>query len=138
MKQNSLLVSISLFLLTFLSISVCAQTNSVGVFEGNSDVGTNVKPGSAVYIPQTQQYVISGAGYNVWADHDEFRRRSTKVYGKTLAVSMMMRRPRRAKCREGSRGRRPRAGGTCDGSLMAIRGQSSAYDRYPAPLVHCR
>jgi TolB protein len=50
-----------------------AQQDPVGVFEGHSDIGTNVKPGSALYNPQTRQYVISGAGHNIWADHDEFQ-----------------------------------------------------------------
>src|SRR5258708_39065293 len=73
MKRNFLLATIKTLFATILSISAYSQQNPVGIFEGNSDVGTNVKTGSAVYIPQTQQYVISGAGYNVWADHDEFR-----------------------------------------------------------------
>jgi TolB protein len=60
-------------LLILFSSSANCQQNPVGIFEGHSDIGTNVKPGSAVYIPQTGQYVISGAGYNVWADHDEFQ-----------------------------------------------------------------
>lgn len=50
-----------------------AQGHAVGIFDGHQDVGANVKPGSAVFIPQTGQYVISGAGYNIWADHDEFQ-----------------------------------------------------------------
>jgi TolB protein len=61
------------FLLILSSIAVNGQQNPVGIFEGHTDVGTNVKPGSATYIPETGQYVISGAGYNVWADHDEFQ-----------------------------------------------------------------
>ncbi len=60
-------------LLILFSASANGQQNPVGIFEGHTDVGTDVKPGSAVYIPQTGQYVISGAGYNVWADHDEFQ-----------------------------------------------------------------
>jgi TolB protein len=60
-------------LLILFSISVYAQQNPLGIFEGHTDIGTNVKPGSATYIPETGQYVISGAGYNVWADHDEFQ-----------------------------------------------------------------
>jgi Tol biopolymer transport system component len=55
------------------SHSANAQDKTVGIFESHSDVGTNVKPGSAIYIPETGQYVISGAGYNVWNDHDEFQ-----------------------------------------------------------------
>lgn len=50
-----------------------AQNGGVGIFDGHGDIGTNVKPGSATYIPATQQYIVSGAGYNVWADHDEFQ-----------------------------------------------------------------
>jgi TolB protein len=61
------------FLLILSSIVVNGQLNPVGIFEGHTDIGTNVKPGSATYIPETGQYVISGAGYNVWADHDEFQ-----------------------------------------------------------------
>ena len=54
---------------------------SVGIFDGHSDVGTNVKPGSATYIPETGQYVITGAGYKVWADHDEFQYVYKKIKG---------------------------------------------------------
>ncbi len=55
--------------------------NPVGIFEDHADVGTNVKPGSATFVPQTGQYIISGAGYNVWADHDEFQFVWKKVKG---------------------------------------------------------
>jgi len=56
---------------TFLGLFASAQ-GKIGIFDGNSDIGVGVKPGSATYIPQNDQYVISGAGYNVWFDHDEF------------------------------------------------------------------
>ncbi len=49
-----------------------AFAQQVGVFEGQADIGTHVKPGSAVFIPESNQYVISGAGANIWGDHDEF------------------------------------------------------------------
>jgi TolB protein len=64
------LLAIILFM---FSVAVYGQQNPVGIFESHTDVGTNVKPGSATFIPETGQYVISGAGYNVWADHDEFQ-----------------------------------------------------------------
>lgn len=60
-------------LLILFSFVANGQQNPVGIFEGHTDIGTNVKPGSATYIPETEQYVISGAGYNIWADHDEFQ-----------------------------------------------------------------
>jgi len=45
----------------------------IGMFDNHQDIGINVKPGSATYIAETSQYVISGAGYNIWGDHDEFQ-----------------------------------------------------------------
>jgi TolB protein len=60
-------------LMMISSFSLNAQQNPIGIFDAHSDIGTDVKPGSATYIPETQQYVISGSGYNVWADHDEFQ-----------------------------------------------------------------
>jgi len=64
-----------LLLLTgLLSTNIAfAQHRSFGVFEGHGDIGKVVKPGSAVYHPRKQEYVISGAGYNIWFDHDEFQ-----------------------------------------------------------------
>ncbi len=57
-----------------------AQTK-IGIFDGHGDVGVDVKPGSATFIPETGQYVVSGAGYNVWADHDEFQYVWKKITG---------------------------------------------------------
>ena len=62
-----------LFSALFLLSNTASSQNKIGIFEWHGDIGTNVKPGSATYIPATQQYVISGAGYNVWFDHDEFQ-----------------------------------------------------------------
>ena len=53
----------------------------VGVFESHNDIGSNVKPGSATFIPETGQYILSGAGYNIWADHDEFQFAWKKMKG---------------------------------------------------------
>jgi len=64
--------AISIIILLSIAKICFSQQKSVGIFDGHGDIGTNVKPGSAVYIPETQQYVISGAGYNIWGDHDEF------------------------------------------------------------------
>ncbi len=66
--------------LTIFSNAARSQ-EAVGIFDNHSDVGTGVKPGSANFIPATGQYVISGAGYNVWADHDEFQYVYKKMKG---------------------------------------------------------
>lgn len=70
MNINTRRSSLSIACLLLFTV-VSAQ--KIGVFDGHGDVGTNVKPGSATYIPETEQYIISGAGYNVWGDHDEFQ-----------------------------------------------------------------
>jgi len=73
MKKKKFFIATIITLFTVFSNSCFSQQQSIGIFDGHGDVGTNVKPGSVTYIPQTQQYVISGAGYNVWGDHDEFQ-----------------------------------------------------------------
>jgi Tol biopolymer transport system component len=53
----------------------------LGIFDSQADIGTNVKAGSGIYIPQTDQYVVSGSGYNIWFDHDEFHYVYKKMKG---------------------------------------------------------
>ncbi len=72
MKMTNLSKSIFSIVFSVLGLSSFAQ-QKVGIFDGHGDIGTNVKPGSATFIPETGQYVISGAGTNVWGDHDEFQ-----------------------------------------------------------------
>ena len=45
----------------------------IGIFEGQSDVGAALVPGSSGYDPVTKQYTITSAGYNIWYVRDEFR-----------------------------------------------------------------
>lgn len=45
----------------------------IGIFEGQSDIGSAVVPGSASYDAATGQYTVNSAGYNVWYTRDEFR-----------------------------------------------------------------
>jgi len=53
----------------------------IGIFEGQSDVGGAVVPGSASYDPSTKQYTITSAGYNIWYTRDEFRYLWKKMSG---------------------------------------------------------
>ncbi|HEY0283530.1 MAG TPA: hypothetical protein VGC27_13010 [Rhizomicrobium sp.] len=53
----------------------------IGIFEGQSDVGSALVPGSASYDPATRQYTINSAGYNVWYTRDEFRYLWKKMSG---------------------------------------------------------
>jgi hypothetical protein len=45
----------------------------IGVFDGQSDVGAALVPGSGTYDAATKQYTVSSAGYNIWYTRDEFR-----------------------------------------------------------------
>jgi hypothetical protein len=45
----------------------------IGIFDGQSDVGSAVVPGSASYDPAMKAYTIHSAGYNIWYTRDEFR-----------------------------------------------------------------
>jgi hypothetical protein len=53
----------------------------IGLFEGQSDVGSALVPGSASYDPATRQYTIQSAGYNIWYTRDEFRYLWKKMSG---------------------------------------------------------
>ena len=61
-----------LVVLVFATTTTFGQAIPIGLFDGQTDVGNPAKKGSGTYIPATDQYVISGAGYNVWFDRDEF------------------------------------------------------------------
>ena len=45
----------------------------IGIFQGQSDIGSALVPGSASYDSSTKQYTITSAGYNIWYQRDEFR-----------------------------------------------------------------
>ena len=53
----------------------------IGVFEGQSDIGSALVPGSASYDAATKQYTINSAGYNIWYSRDEFRYLWKKMSG---------------------------------------------------------
>jgi hypothetical protein len=53
----------------------------IGMFEGQSDVGAALAPGSSSYDPVTKKYSITSAGYNVWYVRDEFRYLWKKMSG---------------------------------------------------------
>ena len=49
------------------------SNKSIGIFEGQSDVGASLVPGSSRFDPLSKQYTINSAGYNIWYSRDEFR-----------------------------------------------------------------
>ena len=48
------------------------SNGAIGIFDGQSDIGSAKLPGSAAYDPATKQYTISSAGYNTVYTRDEF------------------------------------------------------------------
>jgi hypothetical protein len=53
----------------------------IGLFEGQSDIGSALLPGNASYDAGTGRYTINSAGYNVWYMRDEFRYLWNKMSG---------------------------------------------------------
>ena len=49
-----------------------AKTGPLGIFEGQSDVGSVVPPGTLAYSPATGAYTITSAGINLWSTTDGF------------------------------------------------------------------
>ena len=59
--------------LSVVSLSVLhAQSTSLGIFDGQSDVGAVTPPGAAVYNPATGAYTLTSAGANLWGTTDAF------------------------------------------------------------------
>ncbi len=53
----------------------------IGIFEGQSDIGSAVVPGSASFDAASGKYTINSAGYNIWYVRDEFRYLWKKMSG---------------------------------------------------------
>jgi WD40 repeat protein len=49
-----------------------AEPASLGQFEGQADIGSPAKAGSASYDATNQEYELTGSGVNMWAAKDEF------------------------------------------------------------------
>jgi hypothetical protein len=46
---------------------------TIGIFEGQADIGGPLLPGSADYDAGAKQYTLNSASYNIWYNSDEFR-----------------------------------------------------------------
>ncbi len=49
-----------------------SQAKNIGVFDGQTDIGPVLHPGSGVFTPTRQTYALSAAGTNIWGTADEF------------------------------------------------------------------
>ncbi len=57
------------------------QPGPVGVFDQHADVGGVAIPGSAAFDRDSQEYLLSASGYDMWADHDEYQFAWKRVKG---------------------------------------------------------
>jgi TolB protein len=48
------------------------QSYTFDLFENQTDVGSVQHPGTCEYHPESGVYTITGAGANIWGDHDDF------------------------------------------------------------------
>lgn len=71
---------LALAVISLVSSRVAAQ-NSVGIFDGHSDVGVVLHAGSATYDSEKKIYTLTGSGENMWTTHDEFQFAWKKVSG---------------------------------------------------------
>jgi Tol biopolymer transport system component len=60
------------FIFCILIASPVLAQQSIGIFKNNKDIGNPKLAGSATYDSETQTYTLSGAGYNIWFERDEF------------------------------------------------------------------
>lgn len=67
-----------LSLLTAIGLLLCADSKAqdaqatVGIFDGQSDIGDVSHPGSAVFDSGSKTYTVTGSGENMWFAKDEF------------------------------------------------------------------
>lgn len=69
MKTSSFIKVLFVFALT---LSFMSASDSKGMFEGSGDIGNCKLKGSMSYNPSTKVYTLTGAGFNMWANTDEF------------------------------------------------------------------
>jgi len=53
-------------------VAISAQSVPLGDFEAHGDIGAPKIAGSAAYNPVSQDYTLTAAGTNMWAERDEF------------------------------------------------------------------
>jgi len=75
--------------LAFVLILGACRQNSLGVFEHFQDIGNPALAGNTVYDSEKDSYTLSGSGYNIWFDRDEFHFLYKEVSGDFTLTSDM-------------------------------------------------
>jgi len=79
MKHNHLLLLV-LFSF-FLNDAFGQRISKIGLFDERTDVGNAAIQGKVVYNAETQEYLLGGAGINMWANTDQFNFLWKKIKG---------------------------------------------------------
>ncbi|MFN2337280.1 MAG: hypothetical protein ABR560_09945 [Bacteroidales bacterium] len=58
-----------------------AQDYSANIFEGHDDVGSCSLKGDLHFMPENQEYIITGSGDNIWFGEDQFHYAWKKLSG---------------------------------------------------------
>src|SRR5690606_8649965 len=77
-------------ILTFLftvTLGVVAAQSPVGIFKHSKDIGNPKNKGSATYDEVTQTYTLTGSGYNIWFERDEFHYVYNKMGGNFIITA---------------------------------------------------
>ncbi len=72
MKQKILSLFLCAFAALLFTQKSAAQTASLGIFDGQDDIGKVKHAGTGTYDSKLQDYHLSGSGTNIWTTHDEF------------------------------------------------------------------
>jgi tricorn protease-like protein len=78
-KRSLASMSLALFLILATSHTVVAQVpnanpeSKLGWFSNSGDIGAVQNQGNVTYDPQTQSYIVSGSGKNMWFADDQFQ-----------------------------------------------------------------
>jgi TolB protein len=99
--MSSLTLAIASPHVSLLSALICAlaagalssaraadQPSPVGVFDGHADIGAVGIPGSSAFDRDSQEYLLSASGGDMWADHDDYQFAWKKVRGDFLIQAM--------------------------------------------------
>src|SRR5258708_2461910 len=68
-------------LIAVVSFTLGLSAETLGQFEGETDIGAPRLAGSATYDSSTQEYTLSGAGTNMWFGSDQFHFAWKKMKG---------------------------------------------------------
>lgn len=70
--MKKIIILSGLLISFFLNQHLMAQIPIYGIFEGQSDVGDVKIEGSVAYDGESDEYLLGGAGENIWFNYDEF------------------------------------------------------------------